>query len=543
MEKLTARNRFSPFAAGLMLLGSLSLTTVQAQENHTYLVSVQDSNNEHLCNGSYIGNNQILFSPDCRNQNVIFPIPAPSSNPPSPLEDQAVIINGTVFPAGSNIEPGAYESSGELTPNINSFPIPIPGYPVQIVFTLPDGSQSQGEPITMTKTHPYTGDQLIATVNHTPNGIEALTLADNDLIDKLENSGDVKVDVVGRYYDTNSNNINVKTFVISPSTSCSNFHSAPLSRRLCLTPTAIPPSPICSIDVSNKSTGAPIVYATSEKKFLLGYKKKNMNYITSCDHWASASQYTNWLTLSNAKQKGLSIATAYDLGEHPLIAPHKLTVVAINQSDDQKFDLSNAQFQIGNHFNIKQNSCDTLLPGESCAISIYGQPNKPIAYEDMLTMNINGEMAGTYVVAKSIAKQLIRDDYSSIWSMRGWTKSGNGLIGGVSFDGTLADKPTLERSKYLVNPKNVTITYRASGDSQWLMFLHITRQGLFGDGPTLIPTNALSGTNDQWVTKTFDITEPGTYKASITKGFTFIGQPNVLFNAEISSICFNDCSN
>ena len=526
MDKLSARNMFSPLATGLILFGSLSLNTVQAQEQHTYLVSVQDANQEHLCNGSYIGNNQILFSPDCRQDVIISPIPTTNSD--SNIRDSFVINEQDM----TNPEQA-----------INSTPFPLPSYPIYASFTLPDGTQSSARRILSTQTHPYTGHQLIATVFNVPDGIEALTLANDDLINKLEAQGNIKVEVVGRYYSNNSNDITVKPFTLNSAETCTDLNDAPLSRRLCLTPVPVDPFPSCTIDVSNKSTGAPIVYSSENGKVLLGYKKKSLDFRVSCNHWASTSQYTNWLALSNAKQQGLSIATAYDLGERPLTEPHKLTVTIENQSNNQKFDINNAQFQVGEHFSVKYNSCETLEPGESCNIFVYGRPDKPVTYEDMLTMNINGEIAGTYVVAKSIGKARIRDDHTSPWNMKGWTQATNSLFGSVVFTGTLLDQPSLERSKYLVNPKNVTITYRASGDNQWLMFLQISRQGLFGDGPSLLPVNTLKGTNDQWVTQTFEITEPGTYKASITRGFSFFPEGDVPVDIEISSICFNDCAN
>ncbi|MGR6874756.1 hypothetical protein ACU6U9_21270 [Pseudomonas sp. HK3] len=295
MDRLISRNTFSPFTASLMLIGALSLNTVQAEEHYTYLVSVQDSNDQHLCNGSYIGNNQILFSPDCQSQSIIFPPPFLNT---APVTDQSVIVNGSVMSENTKLEPGVYNTSGmsarsnlsangtlfinnaevstteyasDFNPSDDLFPIPIPipGFPVKIVFTLPDGTQSEGESIVTTQSHPYTGHQLIATVNEVPDGIEALTLANSDLINKLENAGDVKVDVAGRYYDNGSNDITVKTFIVSPVESCTGMKNTPLSRQLCLTNVPNSPVPICSIDASNRSTGAPIVYGTTKEKFFI----------------------------------------------------------------------------------------------------------------------------------------------------------------------------------------------------------------------------------------------------------------------------------
>ena len=277
---------------------------------------MQDSNGEHLCNGSYIGENQILFSPDCQNNNIIFPFP--SSSPPSlsSLDSSSVVINGVPMGDMQNIEPGVYSSS---TPNtdstqlsdgtlvINGVPIspasgddiipilgdggiiipspfPTPNYPVQVAFNLADGTQSAGYPIIKRMTHPFSGDDLIAEVSEVPNGVEALTLASDALLDKLESGQNIEVNVVGRYYSNSSEEIGVKTFTIAPITQCPTLSNDPLVRRLCLLDPTTSPFPTCELDFSNQSSGAPIVYQTGNEKFLLGYKNVTTNYGEGCYH-------------------------------------------------------------------------------------------------------------------------------------------------------------------------------------------------------------------------------------------------------------------
>ncbi|GAA3930571.1 hypothetical protein [Litoribacillus peritrichatus] len=518
MKLFKNKNKVEPFAIGLVMLGSVGL--VQAQENnHTYLVSVQDSTGEHLCNGSYIGDNQILMSPDCRDQTTYFPTPIPI-----PSQNTASID-------GNNI-----------TPTPVPIPIPLPGIPTQVSFNLPDGSQSLPQQINQTKTHPYSGDQLIAVVDDIPEGLESLTLASDELIKKLENNGQVEVTVVGRYYNTTIDEIGEKAFRVGSADECPTFTSDPLAKRLCLIDTEDTPFPTCTLDPTNKSTGAPVVYDSGNDKFLLGYKKKTTNFLEDCNHWAASSRYLNWLNLTDAKQAGLSIATAYDLGERPINERTNVSITIQNQSDEQSFDISNPGFVLGSYYTVSRNNCQTLQPGDSCEIKVYGKPVVPIKQEDLLTFDINGETAGTYVVSSSIANHYIRSDRQSRWSMKGWSKSGNDIFGNISFKSTITKQPALIRDKHVVDPKSISITYRATGTNQWLMTVGMTRMGLFGDAGVLTPVNMLPGTGDQWVTKTFEVLEPGTYQASISQGSNILGSTAEPFGIEISDICFNDCS-
>ena len=568
--------KFTSLTSGLLMLGSVGVTQAQADESYSYLVSVQDYTGEHLCNGSYIGGNQILFSPDCQSYNLIpFPINSPPASGPLALDNSSVVIDGVATTSMPDVEPGVYSSSTSTLSSatlpdtgliingvpINSLPdggiiggspidggviipgpFPIPNYPVQVVFNLADGTQSVSYPISQRMTHPFSGDDLIATVNSVPEGVEALTLASDALLDKLEAGQDIEVKVVGRYYSDYTGEIGSKVFNIAPVSECQNLTDNPLARRLCLVAQVSDPFPSCTIDVANKSTGAPIVYEAGSETILLGYKKRTTNFVEDCNNWAAVSQYIPWKNLMDAKQSGLSVATAYDLGERPLREPTKLTVTFTNHSADQKFDIFNAGFVKGDHFRVSSSTCHTLLPSEDCTVSVYAKPQATIKYEDLLTFEVNGEVAGSYVVASAVGQHMFKGDRDSRWEMRGWVKSHNSYSGSVIADGNIMQQPTLKRNKYVLNPNNITVTYRAAGTNDWLMFLNVNRKGLFGDGPSLIPVQTLSGTDNEWVTKTFEIEGPGTYEASITRGFTFNNQLNNEFSVEISSICFNDCS-
>ena len=243
-----------------------------------------------------------------------------------------------------------------------------------------------------------------------------------------------------------------------------------------------------------------------------------------------------------AKKNGLRVATAYDFGERPLVERTKFTITFTNNSFDQKFDVFNADLVKGDHFSVSRNTCHTLLPSEGCTVSIYAEPQAPIKYQDLMTFEINGKTAGSYVVASAVGQHRFKEDRGSRWEMRGWMKGRNGFSNSITADVNATEIVTLTRNKYLVDPKNVSVTYRAAGTESWLLFLNINHKGLFGDGPSLIPMKTLAGTDNEWVTKTFEIEEPGTYQASISRGFFTTARPGAGYSAEISNICFNDCA-
>lgn len=524
MKLFKNKNKIEPLAVGLVMLGSLNLAHAQ-EDNYAYLVSIQDSTGEHLCNGSYIGDNQVLMSPNCRNESRVLPMPIPSSSD-SAMSEKATSFEGTTAPIQSD----------------DLIPIPLPGYPTHVAFTLPDGSQTSPHPISRTLTHAFSGDQIIAMVSNVPEGVESLTLAPEELISKLERAGNIDVNAVGRYFDTATDDITVKTLRVAPAEDCPSFVNHPLAKRLCLIKQVDDPFPSCTIDVSNKSTGAPIVYDSGSQKYLLGYKRKNTNFVEGCQYWAASSRYINWLNLTHAKQQGLSIATAYDLGSHPLAEKTNVSITLQNQSTDQRFDISKPDFLLGDYFNVIHNDCQTLNPGDSCEIQVYGKPIVPIKQEDLLTLGINGKPSGTYLVSNATADYQLRGDHQSQWNAQGWSQAGNNPYGHITFKSTYVEMPTLIRNKYLMDPKSVTVTYRATGSNQWLMSLNMRRMGLHGDGMVLAPSYSLPGTGNQWVTKTFDIYEPGAYQASINRGLSLFNSQSEPFSVEISDICFDDCA-
>jgi archaellum component FlaF (FlaF/FlaG flagellin family) len=524
MKLFKNKNKIEPLAVGLLMLGSLNLAHAQ-EDNYAYLVSIQDSTGEHLCNGSYIGDNQVLMSPNCRNESRVLPMPIPSSSD-SAMPEKATSLEGTTAPIQSD----------------DLIPIPLPGYPTHVAFTLPDGSQTSPHPISRTLTHAYSGDQIIAMVSTVPEGVESLTLAPEELISKLERAGNIDVNAVGRYFDTTTDDITVKTLRVAPAENCPSFVSHPLAKRLCLIKQVDDPFPSCTIDVSNKSTGVPIVYDSGSQKYLLGYKRKNTNFVEGCEYWAASSRYINWLNLTHAKQEGLSIATAYDLGSRPFGELTNVDITLQNQSADQHFNISKPDFLLGDYFSVINNNCHTLNPGDSCEIKVYGKPIVPIKQEDMLTFAINGKSSGTYFVTDTEAEYKLRGDSQSHWNAQGWSQSGNYDEASITFKSAYVEMPTLIRDKYLIDPKSVTVTYRATGNNQWLMGINMRRMGLHGDGMAITPLNVLPGTNNQWVTKTFDVTDPGTYQVSINRGLSLFNFQTEEFSVEISDICFNDCT-
>ncbi len=86
-----------------------------------------------------------------------------------------------------------------------------------------------------------------------------------------------------------------------------------------------------------------------------------------------------------------------------------------------------------------------------------------------------------------------------------------------------------------------TVTYRAAGTDSWWLFLNINRKGLFGDGPALIPMKALAGTDNEWVTKTFEMKS-----RVLTKHRLVVASLLIINRAQNSvqklAVFFNDCS-
>ncbi|ASP40202.1 hypothetical protein CHH28_16640 [Bacterioplanes sanyensis] len=261
--------------------------------------------------------------------------------------------------------------------------------------------------------------------------------------------------------------------------------------------------------------------------------------VLSCESWAASSRYSDWLNLLQLKQQGLSLATAYDLGEQALSAPQTFDIEITNTSADQTFNLSNPALLSGNGFDIESSDCAALTPGQRCVVEVQSTPELAQTYQDMVTLEVDNLRIGTYVAAAYRDQGAIAGDGVASWTMLGWGKTPNGS---VMVDNDSNRDALLVREQVVANPKIVEITYRAPGSSSWHMFLNVNRQGLFGDGANLVPANTLSGTEDQWVTREFEITEPGLFRVSVTPGLSLIGQPQP-FTAEIAQICIDGCDN
>ena len=255
------------------------------------------------------------------------------------------------------------------------------------------------------------------------------------------------------------------------------------------------------------------------------------------------SQFFHWINLEHAKSQGLSIATAYDLGERPLIERTKFDIEITNTSDEKIFNITDTAFVMTDKFKITNANCSSLAPSESCSISVYAKINAAIRYNGILSLTINGKEAGTHIAAKGKSHTFIKGDRDSAWSMDGWIKTRHGFGGDVKANYNLERSPTLKRKRHLVDPKSMSITYRAEGDQEWIMNANITRKGLkYSNLITGLDSHRLNGTNGQWVTETFNVNEPGTYEVTIGKGPISVVHEDPSFNIEISDICFNDCN-
>jgi hypothetical protein len=480
-------------------LCSAAAITHAQEDTPRYLVSVQDNDGTHLCNGSYIGEGQVLMSATC-----------------SDLDQQPWTL--------------AEQNSGLAADGVAT-PFPLPGYPSQVRFTLADGSASQAFRIQRQRVHPFSGGSVVAEVEGVADGAEAIALASQDEIEQLENAEVTQVWVVGRYQQGNEA-ISATPYAMQPVGSCFGAETDPLSRELCLSGG----QGLCQQPIGHQSSGAAVVHREAGRAVLVGMSQVP-TAVLSCQSWAASSRYKDWLSLLRVRQQGLSLASAYDMGEQVFSAAVAFDIEVENTTSDQSFDLSDIALAKQDGFAIEHSNCTELSPGQRCTIGVTGAASLPQQYHDQVTVQVNGERIGTYVAASYKAHAVIAGDGDSGWSMVGWTPAPNAS---VAVDADIASNPVLMRDQVAVNPRKVSITYRAPGTSNWHMFLNISRQGLYGDGVSLMPANVLRGTSGQWVTREFNVTEPGIFRLSIAPGLSLIGQSQP-FVAEVAQICIDEC--
>lgn len=565
------RSVIKPIASGMLILGSTAAMHSNADEpDYSYLVSVQGSQGQQLCNGVYVGDNRVLYSQDCGYGGMIIsgpttPVPLTTVTTQgqldlSALSDDDVIINGVkVSPADPSIviEPsdtvltpaqlpsdtdglnGGSFNGDDLT--INPTPSPLPPIfqhrPHQVVFTAENGIEHPPVLITKKYQHPYSGREILAEVVSVPDNITPIALASNKLIDEYEStSTELAVQIVSR---TKEGNIGIDERVLKAPEHCAPpieipgvNYSDPLARKLCLEDNG----QMCVIDLENQNLGAPVVVKTSDgKPLMLGQK------ITDCNSSAAVSNYLSWINLVKHKQEGLSVAAAYDLGERDVIERPQINITISNLSNEKSFDVFNPELFLAEGFSIQSSNCVTLLPGEQCTISMDADISGGLSYNDILNFNVNEQTAGTYVSVKGVSHTFIKGDSGTLWKMQGWKKSGFGFGGTIKAVGDSYDWAYVKRTRTVVDPKSVTITYKSSVYNLFdALELHIQRVGL-RSSVNYAQKIRLKGTVGEWETVAFPIDEPGTYNFMILKS-EMSPLTGGVFDAEISSICFGeDC--
>ncbi len=562
------RSLIKPMVNGLLLLGAslgLSAQAVSSEPDHSYVVSVQDFQGVKLCNGVYIGGNQIMLYSGC--QTSSFPgvgIPLEGGVLPissgDPIVNQGLIGSVSIPTSTPDAISNSMSSSASLTP-ASSLPIGLgdilstpfdysddeypymingTGMPSHIVFTDKNGVELPAVSIKRRVKNPYTGAQVIVAIRTVPEGVRALSLASLEQLESLENLDGYPVQIVSR---DASGQLDIEERELVAYSNCQSSFPFPfediatapdpLRRQICLSLD----NPFCGFSGQDNTTyGAPIVARLDNgNDVVVGYKS------SSCQQYPSASDHQRWANLMDVKSQGLQVAMAYDLGERDKLERPKLDITFFNESADQSFELSNVQLLLSNGFELISNSCNTLEPGESCKAKLNVDVSDSVSLKNMLTLTVNDKPAGVYAAVQGIAHRFIKGDMGILWKMNGWKKKG--FFGsGVYTNADISRSPSMKRTRNLINPKSMTVVYRLTGDSTHGGFVHLMKQEM-NNTSVLYMLNSVStnlpGTDGHWVTKTIEIPVPGSYSVEINRMLYPVNEADE-FDMEIARICFGD---
>ncbi len=542
-----------PIAQGLLLLGAtlgLSNQAVSSQPDHSYVVSVRNYQGEKLCNGVYIGGNQVMLYSGC--ETSPFPwltIPPGDGDIPIGIGDITITpspIGFTSLISLSTVPLAPMAAMDVLTTPIDysddEYPITFGGLnsPTQVVFTDENGIELPPSIIKRRVKNPYTGAQTVVALRTVPEGVRALPLASLEQIEILESQDGYPVQIISR---DASGQIDIENRELLDYSHCQTTwpffvegvvtKQDPLRRNICLSNT----SPTCWLPSQDVITyGAPIV-ATLENgnNIVVGHKT------SSCQKYPSASDHQRWANLMDLKAQGLQVAMAYDLGERDKLERPKLDITFFNESADQSFDISNVQLFLADGFELQRNNCDMLEPGDSCTAKLKVDVSDSVMLKDMLTLTVNDREAGIYTAVQGIAYRFIKGDKEALWEMNGWKKKGL-FRSGVYTNPEISSSPRMKRTRNIIDPKSMTIVYRLSGDSIYGAAVHVLKQEMFNTTTIyglISVSNNLPGTNGEWVSKTIDVPVPGSYSIEINRMAYPVDEADE-FNLEIAKICFGD---
>ena len=540
-------------------LGLFLLLPINAQANESpsetntaFLVSIQDDKGNHLCNGSYIGNNQILSQGSCHYASPISPVAPPPIDPiiisppidpiitPIPIDP---ITGSPIISATENLTLDDTWSdqlgSGVLTGSIDdslSCPGTGIGYfttPFQAVFLLPDGN-SEPIPLSTVETvryqHPISTSDSIYIVDSVPEEAIAIKLASKIQIDELLENNTTKFSLIGKYVNWSSSEIAIKDYQAQPPSLCDTPYQNEYAPTLCLKPIEID-----ECFQKQGVIGAAILATTNDGQQLLVGMKKD---ITDHKGFTNISRVTDWSNLLALKKQGLSVATAYEVGRQAIHTRNKLTLKIKNNSDEKIFTLDSFKIDKRQVFTLNKNNCGTLMPGDACSVVIKSKIHHPLIYTDKLVFNSNQGNSAIFLGVDGYSDQPIEGSRKSIWHITGWKKSNIGRQGGIYTNDSFSSRAIIELNTYMTGPNTVHITYKTVDDKPDALILFSGRRSLDYGMYGYTTLKSIPGTNGHWITEEINIDEPGTHSLTIMRGSGLTPGADV----EISDICLESCN-
>ncbi len=559
--------KFSNWIIGSMTASLILATPLVTHAENTvmepvkFLVSLQDDIGNHICNGTYIGNSQILTDAYCK-QSSIIPIPPIGTpiDPPviiRPIPGSVALVeNSQVLSQLSNAMPLAQglamasdriqvAAGTEIISNASLF-----GEPTHAVFLLPNGDS---HPIALERDFffskkaisPVTGTEMILTATSVPDGVMAAPMADEALTRQLLEDSSTQFTLIGKYI-TGNEKVTQQEQAIADA--CYNLSTEKYKQNLCFTPED---GGFCSND--STALGASLIAnINSNNPVLIGIKPSNgCGVFQGMPHSFSASaRLVSWANLQSLKQQGLNVVSAYEFGRYKKRSHHELTITFENESDSQKFDLSNFHLNDLQAITVVNNSCEVLLPLESCSVSLHTTVPESINYMEVLNFNALNVNAGIFLSLNGYQDKKFKSDKKSTWRVSGWKNvrdidsdfSHPRLNGHLITQDAFSSSPTITRNEYVDGPTKVNVTYRTSG-SDFLAFMVLKQRKSLKDNSQLLSIGGfMPGTNGEWQTGVLDITEPGRYSLTLQRAvLSVVGLP--LEDLEVRDVCIGECEN
>ncbi len=555
--------KFSNWIIGSMTASLILATPLVTQAEDTamepvkFLVSLQDDIGNHVCNGTYLGNGQILTGAQCKQSLSVglppigLPIDPPVIITPAPgsvalVEDSQVLsqlsnampLTQTLPSAADRIQVAA---GTEIVSNASLF-----GEPTHAVFLLANG---ESDPIPLernvffSKKHlsPVTGTEMILTATSVPEGAVAIKMADDTLTQQLLEDDSTQFTLIGKYLAADEK-VSWQDHVVSDS--CYNPSTEQYKQNLCFTPSN---GNYCSNNIS--ALGAPLVAnINTNKPVLIGFKPSyGCGFLNDpSSSFAASARLVSWANLQGLKQQGLKVVSAYEFGEYEKRSHQALTITFENESIDQKFDLKGFHMNDLHVMSVVNNNCEVLMPSESCSVALHTTVPESVNYMEVLNFNALNVDAGIFVSLNGYQEKKFKSDRKSHWRVSGWkTVRGAGfgrhqLGGHLITQSSFSDSPTITRNEYVDGPTKVKVTYRTSDDSIFSLMILDQRKSLKDTNQLWSLNGFMPGTNGEWQTGVLEITEPGRYSISLRRGAISIGgEP--LEDLEVKDVCIGEC--